>query len=102
MKLEKDELLKKISESEKIDDDTKISLMEDISDTLAGFDNSKYEEEKKSWQDEKTKLESDLADMKSKYIERFSQSSTSINPVADTSIEENTMQEVNYVDIKEI
>lgn len=86
MKMSKEELSQKINEME-IDEDKKISLLEDISDSFIEEDTSKYDE-----------LNQKYEELKQNYKERFL--------IGDTSKKEDTkeeeLKEEKIIDIKEI
>lgn len=89
MKLSKEELIEKVN-GLAIDDEIKISLLEDISDTIeiAEPDNSELEEIK-------TKYE----ELKEKYKERFLKGS---EEKEDTEEKEEELKEEEVIDVKEI
>ena len=97
MKLTKEELINKV-DSLAIEDEIKIELMEDITDSFgemaAEVDNSENEELRKSYEDLAVKYE----DLKARYKERF---------LADNS-EEDEKKEIieeekeDVIDVKEI
>lgn len=100
MKLSKQELLTKIEEKI-VDEDLKIELMEDITDSI---DEEASEAYKAQYEAEKADLEAQIAnekayilDLKKKYKERFL---TPIDDKEDESIEE--VKEEDVIDIKEI
>lgn len=84
-KLSKDELIQKINEKEDIGDDTKIELMEDITDSfdVESSENSEY----------KNKYE----ELKEKYKERFLNSSKK-----DEKEDVEGLEEKKEISIKEI
>ena len=82
MKMSKEELSQKINEME-IDEDKKISLLEDISDSFIEEDTSKYDE-----------LNQKYEELKQNYKERFL--------IGDTSKKEEELKEEKIIDIKEI
>lgn len=88
MKLSKDELISKINGLE-IDDNAKIELMEDVTDSfeVSETDNTELEEVK-------TKYE----ELKTKYKERFLKG----DDKKDEEEKEDEMEEKEVVDVKEI
>ena len=97
MKLNTSDFIKKYTEGDKKisdNDDVLIELMEDIADSV---DNSS-EAEIQKLEEEKAKLERDLADQKEKYKARFMDSKISVSQPA--KIEEPEQKEI--IDIREI
>ncbi|MBO7695209.1 MAG: hypothetical protein J6T10_21515 [Methanobrevibacter sp.] len=92
-KLTKEELSKRINDLE-IDDDLKISLMEDIADSFT--DES---EEVGKLKEDITRIEADYNALKEKYKSRFYESEEKENPVED---EQEEVEEEKVIDIKEI
>lgn len=88
MKMSKDELLKKIDTLE-IPDDTKVVLMEDVTDSF---------EEAKQEDDYKAKYE----DILTKYKSRFLDSTASEEKPAETEEKIDEMEEKEVIDVKEI
>ena len=89
MKMSKEELIKKVNESE-IDDELKISLMEDITDSFEGDvqDNSELEEVKAKYEE-----------LKEKYKSRFLEGEEK-EPEEKEDDEE--IKEEEVIDVKEI
>ena len=89
MKIEKEELLERINSLE-IDDEIKIPLMEDISDSIevTETDNSEYED-----------LKSKYEELKVKYKERFFKGS---EEKEESEEKEDELEEEEVIDIKEI
>lgn len=104
MKLSKQELINKIDALE-IDEDIKISLMEDVTDS---FDDTVTEEFKAQFEAEKAEMEAQIAnekayilDLKKRYKERFLNGADVPEEFKDP--EENPeMDEKEIVDITEI
>lgn len=97
MKLNTSDFIKKYTEGDKKisdNDDVLIELMEDIADSV---DNSS-EAEIQKLEEEKARLERDLADQKEKYKARFMDSELSVSQPA--KIEEPEQKEI--IDIREI
>lgn len=88
MKMSKDDLLKKIDTLE-IPDDTKVVLMEDVTDS---FEESKQED------DYKAKYE----DILTKYKSRFLDSTEAKEKPAETEEKTDEMEEKEVIDVKEI
>lgn len=95
MKLSKQELKQKISDSIKDNDDLVISLLEDIEDSMIENNEQVIDEtNKKELEDLKWKYE----DLKAKYKERFL---TGTNEKEDTT-EENGLEEKEVIDVKDL
>lgn len=93
MKLSKEELIEKIN-SLGIDDEIKISLMEDISDSVdngAEPDNTELEE-----------LKAKYEELKEKYKARFLEGSEEKNEEKEDEQEEDELKEEEVIDVKEI
>ena len=88
MKMSKDDLLKKIDTLE-IPDDTKVVLMEDVTDS---FEEVKQEDEYKA------KYE----DILTKYKSRFLDSGTAEQKPAEAEGKTDEMEEKEVIDVKEI
>ena len=88
MKMSKDDLLKKIDTLE-IPDDTKVVLMEDVTDSF---------EEVKQEDDYKAKYE----DILTKYKSRFLDSTEAKEDSAETEEKTDEMEEKEVIDVKEI
>ena len=88
MKMSKDDLLKKIDTLE-IPDDTKVVLMEDVTDSF---------EEAKQEDDYKAKYE----DILTKYKSRFLDSGAAEAKPAETEEKTDEMEEKEVIDVKEI
>mgnify|MGYP007022359680 CR=1 FL=1 len=88
MKMSKEELIKKVNESE-IDDELKISLMEDITDSFEGDvqDNSELEEVKAKYEE-----------LKEKYKARFLEGEEKEPEKED----DEEIKEEEVIDVKEI
>lgn len=99
MRLNKEELINKISEYE-ISDDIKVGLLEDITDSI---DNSPVVEElQKTIDDLSSKLsdtEKERDEISNKYIDRF-KINDSIRIVNDKPLDD--VKEKDYIDIKSI
>lgn len=98
-KLSKEELKAKINEFD-ISDDLKISLFEDIEDSMVDPDTTELDNAKA----ELEKAMSDLEDMKTKYKERFL-SKEEVEEIAkdeDTSEVEETKEDEEVIDVKDI
>ena len=104
MKLSKEELKNKVSELE-IDDDVKISLLEDIEDSFDEVIDDESRVSREEYDDINMKYE----DMKKRYIERFlskeevaelEDAKEKIEEVLDDSIE--VEEEPEVIDIQEI
>ena len=93
MKLSKEELLNKVNEMT-IDDDSKIALLEDITDSMELVDESKKSELEAKIEELKTALE----EQKAKYKERF----LSGAEVPEEKEEPEEMKEEEVIDVKEI
>ena len=103
-KLTKAELMQKINELS-LSDDEKISLMEDVSDSIESVDNSELDSVKA----ELEKALSDVEDLKAKYKERFLSGEVMIEtPKEETEekVEEEIvdpeMKEEEVIDVKDI
>lgn len=97
MKYIKEELLNKINGYD-IDDDIKIELMEDITDSFTDGDDSALREE---FENAKKEYEEKIVELKNRYKERF------LAPIEDKKdveekIEDNEIEEKEIVDVKEI
>ena len=95
-KLSKEELLSKITEKI-LDEDLSIELMEDISDSFGGDDESV----KAEYESKISELNSALEELKKKYKERFLKGEESEE---DTPSEESTeeLEEKEVIDVEEI
>lgn len=93
MRMKKDELINKISEYE-LSDDIKISLLEDVSDSI---DDSDIVSDLQKTIEEITKERDDI---KQKYIDRFKNDSIKLNENANTLLED--VKEKNYIDVTSI
>lgn len=92
MKLSKDEVKKRIDEVI-TDEDLKISLLEDIEDSMES------DEVEKVTKEDYDKIVSECDELKQKYKERF----LSGEPAKKTEdVEEKGLEEKNIIDIKEI
>lgn len=92
MKLSKDEVKKRIDEVI-TDEDLKISLLEDIEDSMES------DEVEKVTKEDYDKIVSERDELKQKYKERF----LSGEPVKKTEdVEEKGLEEKNIIDIREI
>lgn len=92
MKLSKDELIQKINEKV-MDEDVKIELMEDITDSFEVTSEEPKEDERVAELEEKYK------NLQEKYKERFLKGS---EEVTETEEEETEEKQEEVVDIKEI
>lgn len=93
MKLSKDELISKINGLE-IDDEVKISLLEDVTDSMevtTEVDNSELEELK-------TKYE----ELKTKYKERFLKGDETKEEEKEEKKDDEELEEKEIIDVKEI
>lgn len=90
-KISKDELISKINEKV-TDEDVKIELMEDVTDSFDGEDNS--------LQEEVDRLNEEVASLKEKYKERFLKSDD-VEKKED-EIKEDDDDEEKVIDVKEI
>lgn len=90
-KISKDELISKINEKV-TDEDVKIELMEDVTDSFDGKDNS--------LQEEVDRLNEEVASLKEKYKERFLKSDD-VEKKED-EIKEDDDDEEKVIDVKEI
>lgn len=98
-KLSKEELIQKI-DSLSISDDEKISLMEDISDSMAVVDNSELESVKADLE----KALMDVEDLKAKYKARFLSGEVKIEdtPAEEVVEEVKDEEEPEVIDVKDI
>lgn len=98
-KLTKDELIQKI-DSLSLTDDEKISLMEDITDSMEVADNSELEEVKANLE----KALSDVEDLKAKYKARFLSGEVKIEdePAEEVVEEVKEEEEPEVIDVKDI
>ncbi len=94
MKLSKDELIEKINEKV-MDEDVKIELMEDITDSVE-TEGSTNEEDKQRIEE----LETKYKDLQEKYKERFLNSNTKEDKEDKEEMIDN--EEEKIIDIKEI
>ena len=99
MKLNKEEIKKKIDEYD-ISDDVKISLLEDIEDS---FNEDSFDIENYVSKEDYEKLKADLEDSKRKYKERFFDSKEEIKDEEKEDEEkEDESEDEKVIDIKEI
>lgn len=98
-KLTKDELIQKI-DSLSLTDDEKISLMEDITDSMEVVDNSELEEVKANLE----KALSDVEDLKAKYKARFLSGEVKIEDRPEEEVVEEVKEEEEpeVIDVKDI
>lgn len=99
MKLEKKELMKRVSDLIE-DEETKISILEDLEDSIQenGTTEQIMSEEKRNYEDLKWKYE----DLRAKYKERFLKGNEK-EEIKETDEKENPeMEEKEIIDIKEI
>ena len=98
-KLTKEELIQKI-DSLSLSDDEKISLMEDISDSMEVADNSELDSVKA----ELEKALSDVEDLKAKYKARFLSGEVKIEetPAEEVVEEPSAEEEPEVIDVKDI
>lgn len=94
-KLSKEELLSKITEKI-LDEDLSIELMEDISDSFGGDDESV----KAEYETKISELTSALDELKKKYKERFLKGEESEETPSEESNEE--LEEKEVIDVEEI
>ena len=92
-KFSKEELSSRINDLE-IDEDIKLSLIEDITDSI--MDDSKYHELEEKF----ASKEKEYDELYSKYKERFFSSNDKVDDVSQTSDKEH--QEPDVIDVKEI
>lgn len=90
-KISKDELISKINEKV-TDEDVKIELMEDVTDS--------FDRENSSLQEEVDRLNEEVASLKEKYKERFLKSDDV--DVKKDEIKEDDDDEEKVIDVKEI
>lgn len=90
-KFSAEELSSRINDLE-LDDDVKISLMEDITDSISPDES----EELSSLKEEISKKDSELEELKTKYKERFLKASE------EKEEKEEDLEEKEVIDIKEI
>lgn len=90
-KITREELIDKINNYDGVNDDIKIELMEDITDS---FDDS----ELVSLREEISNTKDELDDLKRKYKERFSE----IKEVKKDEVDDIYKEEKEYIDVKEI
>ena len=93
MRLNKEELIKKISEFE-LSDDMKIELLEDVSDSID--DKSVVSELQKTIDD----ITKERDEIKQKYIDRFKNDSIKINENLNTLTTD--VKEKDYIDVTSI
>ena len=91
-----EELSSRINELE-IDEDVKISLMEDITDSIS----SEESEELATLQAEIERVNTELADLKDKYKARF-MSAIASDEVKEDDIDDGEYKEEEVIDVKEI
>lgn len=97
-KLSKEELIQKI-DSLPLSDDEKISLMEDISDSMEVSDNSELESVKADLE----KALMDVEDLKAKYKARFLSGEVKIEDTPAEEVEEvKEEEEPEVIDVKDI
>lgn len=94
-KLTKEELNKRIDALE-LDDDTKISLMEDISDSIND------DSEINSLREEISSKDSEIADLKEKYKSRFLESTETAKDIAEEAPAVEADEEEKVIDVTEI
>lgn len=90
-KMTRDELIEKINNYDGVNDDIKIELMEDITDS---FDDS----ELVSLREEISSIKNEFDDLKRKYKERFSE----VKETKKDDIDDIYKEEKEYIDVKEI
>lgn len=91
MKLSKEELISKINDLE-IPEESKITLMEDITDSFeVSVDNTELEEVKRKYEE-----------LQTKYKERFLNGDTEEKPTEDEETEDEETEDEEVIDIKEI
>lgn len=94
-KLTKEELNKRIDELE-LDDDIKISLMEDISDSIND------DTEVNALREEILSKDSEIADLKEKYKSRFLESTETAKDVEEAAASVEADEEEKVIDVTEI
>lgn len=95
MKLSRDDLIAKVNEKV-MDEDVKIELMEDITDSFAGETESEDNNERVK------ELEEKLRVMTEKYKERFLKGDEEKKEVAEEKEVDEEMKEEEIIDVKEI
>lgn len=98
MKMSKQELKQRISDSIKDNDELVISLLEDVEDSMSDGSNDDVQMETLKKENEELKWK--YEDMKTRYKERFLAGVEEIKGNPEENIEE--MEEKEIVDIKEI
>ena len=98
MKMSKQELKQRISDSIKDNDELVISLLEDVEDSMSDSSNDDVQMETLKKENEELKWK--YEDMKTRYKERFLAGVEDIKENPEEKIEE--MEEKEIVDIKEI
>ena len=96
-KLGKDEFNKKYSEKIVDNDDLLIELMEDITDSV-DVESEELEKVKSELEDYKSKYE----DLKTKYKERFLSSEELVEKLEEEKVPEESLEEKEVIDVKEI
>lgn len=108
MKLSKMELKEKVNAIEALDDDMKISLLEDIEDSYP--DDDVVAEMQAKYDAEKAELEAQIAnekvyyeELKAKYKERFLKGEKVKEEIEEKKEEDNEgLEEKNVIDVKDI
>lgn len=93
MKLVKDEFIKKYSDKFE-DEDAKIEFLEDVTDS--------FEDESEELKGEIAKKEEEIANLKQKYIDRFMKKEDVLEEKEEEKTEDETLEEKEVIDIKEI
>ena len=93
MKLSKDDLIKKINEKV-LDEDVKIELMEDVTDSLEANTDSSTEDSQRI-----EELETKYKNLQEKYKERFLKGS---EEPKETEKDDDELEEKEIIDVKEI
>ena len=81
-----------------LDDEVKISLMEDITDSLTPEENSELDEIKAELESVKAEYDS----LKEKYKARFLKATEEVEEDAEEKIEDEELEEKEVIDVKEI
>ena len=95
-KFSAEELSSRVNDLE-LDDDVKISLMEDITDSISPDESEELESLKAEYED----LKAEYEDLKAKYKERFLKASED-EEVKEEVKEDEDLEEKEVIDIKEI
>lgn len=98
MKLNKEELKKKIGEKIE-DEDLKIELLEDIEDSVDVIKEDETEKVEKTAYDD---VVAERDEIKRKYIERFLNGEETSEEVKEEDLKEEDLKEEEIIDVKEI